>query len=52
MTYNSTTTLERIRAASPCEDGWRKLLAHLGKTKAAACSPLPDMVRRAGAASV
>jgi hypothetical protein len=34
MTYNSTTTLERIRAASPCEDGWRKLLAHLGKTKA------------------
>ena len=34
MTYQSTTTLARIRAASPCEDGWRKLLAHLGKTAA------------------
>jgi hypothetical protein len=34
MTYNSTTTLARIRAASPCEDGWQKLLKHLGKTKA------------------
>jgi hypothetical protein len=34
MTYNSTTTLKRIRAAGPCEDGWCKLLAHLGKTKA------------------
>lgn len=32
--YNSTTTLERIRAAKPCQDGWAKLLAHLGKTKA------------------
>ena len=29
-----TTTLNRIRVHSPCEDGWRKLLAHLGKTKA------------------
>jgi hypothetical protein len=28
------TTLNRIRANSPCFDGWRKLLAHLGKTKA------------------
>ena len=27
-----TTTLNRIRAHSPCEDGWRKLLAGLGKT--------------------
>lgn len=33
MTYQSTTTLARIRAASPCEEGWRKFLAHLGKTK-------------------
>lgn len=32
MTYESTTTLARIRAASPCRDGWTKLLAHLGKT--------------------
>jgi hypothetical protein len=28
------TTLTRIREHSPCEAGWRKLLAHLGKTKA------------------
>ena len=26
------TTLRRIRAAGPCEDGWRKLLRHIGKT--------------------
>jgi hypothetical protein len=32
--YNSTTTLARIRAAQPCRDGWERLLAHLGKTKA------------------
>jgi hypothetical protein len=32
MTYNATTTLRRIRDASPCEAGWRKLLAYLGKT--------------------
>lgn len=32
--YASTTTLNAIRAASPCQDGWTKLLAHLGKTKA------------------
>ena len=32
--YNSTTTLKRIRAASPCRDGWAELLEHLGKTKA------------------
>ena len=32
--YASTTTLARIRAASPCEDGWRKLLGALGKTSA------------------
>jgi len=32
--YNSTTTLARIRAASPCKEGWKTLLAHLGKTKA------------------
>ncbi len=27
------TTLNAIRAHSPCADGWRKLLAHLGKTE-------------------
>ena len=26
------TTLNQIRAHSPCKDGWSKLLAHLGKT--------------------
>ena len=34
MPYASTTTLAAIRAASPCEDGWRKLLGSLGKTGA------------------
>ena len=29
-----TTTLAAIRQHSPCEDGWAKLLKHLGKTKA------------------
>ena len=29
-----TTTLNRIRAHSPCGEGWAKLLAGLGKTKA------------------
>lgn len=28
------TTLNKIKACSPCEDGWRKLLNHLGKTEA------------------
>lgn len=28
------TTLNRIRKHSPCADGWRKLLTHLGKTEA------------------
>ena len=28
------TTLNKIRAQQPCECGWKKLLAHLGKTKA------------------
>lgn len=28
------TTLNQIRKHSPCEAGWKKLLAHLGKTKA------------------
>ena len=27
------TTLNKIREHSPCEDGWKKLLATLGKTK-------------------
>ena len=40
MTYDSTTTLARIRAAKPCKDGWSKLLAHLGKT-AEDDDPLP-----------
>lgn len=34
MTYTATTTLKAIRAALPCHDGWTKLLATLGKTKA------------------
>lgn len=29
-----TTTLNRIREHGPCKDGWEKLLAYLGKTKA------------------
>jgi hypothetical protein len=29
-----TTTLNKIRACSPCTEGWRKLLAYLGKTEA------------------
>lgn len=28
------TTLNKIRAHSPCVDGWTKLLRHLGKTQA------------------
>lgn len=28
------TTLNKIRACSPCHDGWTKLLRNLGKTKA------------------
>jgi hypothetical protein len=28
------TTLNLIRAQSPCADGWKKLLTHLGKTEA------------------
>ena len=28
------TTLNEIRKHSPCKDGWQKLLAYLGKTKA------------------
>ena len=35
-----TTTLNRIRAHGPCEPGWKKLLAGLGKTQADA-EPLP-----------
>jgi len=34
MTYESATTLKLIRDAKPCEEGWTKLLKHLGKTKA------------------
>jgi len=29
-----TVTLDAIRKAQPCEDGWEKLLKNLGKTKA------------------
>ena len=29
-----TTTLKAIRAEHPCEDGWKRLLIDLGKTKA------------------
>ena len=28
------TTLNAIRSHNPCTEGWKKLLAHLGKTKA------------------
>ena len=38
--YSAVTTLREIRKFSPCEDGWRKLLAHLGKT-GADDEPLP-----------
>ena len=31
---SATTTLNAIRAHGPCAQGWTKLLAHLGKTKA------------------
>ena len=34
------TTLNKIRAHDPCANGWRKLLAHLGKT-GADDEPLP-----------
>ena len=34
MANQLTTTLNRIRAHGPCEDGWKKLLAGLGKTRA------------------
>jgi hypothetical protein len=34
MRYNSVTTLNEIRARALCRDGWEKLLAHLGKTRA------------------
>ena len=43
MTYNSTTTLNAIRKADPCTDGWTKLLKHLGKSKADD-EPLPLLV--------
>ena len=32
--YDLTLTLAGIRKHGPCEVGWRKLLAHLGKTRA------------------
>lgn len=34
MTKPITTTLNAIRTHFPCEDGWEKLLKHLGKTRA------------------
>jgi len=37
------TTLNKIRACSPCESGWTKLLKHLGKTSADD-EPLPFSV--------
>lgn len=42
-----TITLNQIRKHGPCEDGWRKLLKHLGKTRAAA----RDAARAAWAAA-
>ena len=38
-----TTTLNKIRKCQPCSDGWKKLLAHLGKTEADD-EPLPFAV--------
>jgi len=38
-----TTTLNRIRAHSPCSEGWTKLLKHLGKSQADD-EPLPYAV--------
>lgn len=38
-----TTTLNRIRAHSPCREGWAKLLRHLGKNEADD-EPLPFSV--------
>jgi len=38
-----TTTLNRIKEHGPCEAGWKKLLKHLGKTKADD-EPLPFSV--------
>ena len=40
---NFLTTLNKIRACSPCEPGWTKLLKHLGKTTADD-EPLPFSV--------
>jgi hypothetical protein len=34
MPVQLTTTLNRIRAHGPCEEGWTQLLAWLGKTQA------------------
>lgn len=34
MNTSLTTTLTAIRSARPCEEGWAKLLDHLGKTRA------------------
>ena len=34
MNNQPVTTLNKIRAQHPCKEGWEKLLAHLGKTKA------------------
>ena len=41
------TTLNKLRAHSPCAAGWRQLLAHLGKTEADD-EPLPLSVILAG----
>ncbi|HUW45666.1 MAG TPA: hypothetical protein VMW50_07710, partial [Dehalococcoidia bacterium] len=40
---NLLTTLKKIRACSPCESGWTKLLKHLGKTTPDD-EPLPFLV--------
>jgi len=34
LDFHSVTTLNEIREHAPCREGWEKLLAHLGKTKA------------------
>jgi hypothetical protein len=37
------TTLKAIKEHSPCSEGWKKLLKHLGKTK---CDEEPSSIGR------
>jgi hypothetical protein len=42
MTHQLTTTLNRIRAHGPCEDGWKKLLAALDRLLSTCALNLDD----------